>query len=380
MIGSAARFLSVPGAQALCFKNRIPFYSYRLPGSREVVFGAQLSGESHLFQGFERHQRGKGFLVTPFSPSSWSFPYFIRADISFTGELTDARAIAALRETVFHASPRECPAPDPSYREYVERAGELLALIKREGLKKVVLSRAITTTGASIETAPRFFERAGVYDHAFRFLFSLPGKGAWTGVSPELFLKYDRDGFRTVALAGTLPVAGTPLPVEWPLKEQEEQRIVDEYVAGVLATFFTRHLEREPPVTTRAGNVYHLCTRFYSDEQLPGSEIDRLIAQLHPTPAVCGIPKKRAMQVIADMEWQERGYYGGLVGPVEHNGAFDLFVNIRSMELFAGAARLRAGGGITSLSNPVEEWEETCRKADTLLNIVKEMEDEKDAR
>jgi isochorismate synthase len=372
--------LPVSGAQALCLEHHVPFYSYRLPGSREVVFGAQLSGETRLFQGFERHQRGKGFLVTPFSSSSWSFPCFISADLSFTGELTDARAIATLRETVFPARPVECSTPDPLYVEYVDRATRLLSLIEREEMKKVVLSRAITVAGASIETAPRLFERALAYDHAFVFLFSLPGKGVWAGASPELFLKYDRDGFRTVALAGTLPVAGTPLPVEWPLKEREEQRMVDEYVAGVLAPFFTRHLEREAPVTTRAGNVYHLCTRFYSDEQLPADEIDRLVAQLHPTPAVCGIPRKRAMQVIADAEWQERGYYGGLVGPVQHNGAFDLFVNIRSMELFAGAARLHVGSGITSLSDPAGEWEETCRKADTLLDLLKQEGDGNDAR
>jgi isochorismate synthase len=350
----------------------VPFYTYRLPGAGEVVFGAQLPGEPRLFQGFERHARERGFLVTPFNPSSWSFPYFIKGDISFTGELTDAGAIAALQEPRPRPPAAASEAREMTRREYVEEARSLIARLDREGMKKVVFARALTVAGAAIELAPSLFERAKRYDHAFLFLFSLPGKGTWMGASPELFLKHDRDGFRATALAATRPVEGTPFPVAWPAKEREEQRIVDEYVAGTLAPFFTRHLEREGPVTTRAGNLYHLCTRFYSDEQLPADEIDRLVAQLHPTPAVCGVPKKRAMQLIAATEWLERGYYGGLVGPVQPGGAFDLFVNIRSMELFADAFRLRVGGGITPLSDPGEEWEETCRKADTLLNLLEE--------
>ena len=359
-------------AQALCLERAIPFYSYRLPGTTGVVFGAQLSGELTLFQGFEHHQRGRGFLVTPFSPSSWSFPYFIQADICFTDVLTDARAIEALRETRFDYPLPERERREPDHREYVDETRRLIDILDREGIKKVVLSRAITGPGVSRAMAPLLFERARRHDHAFLFLFSLPGKSAWMGASPELFLKYDRDGFRAMALAATLPAGGAP-PEEWPLKEREEQRLVEEYMAGILAPVFTRHLEREGPVTVRAGNVYHLCTRFRSDEQLPADEIDRLIARLHPTPAVCGVPRKQAMQLIADTEREERGYYGGLVGPVQHNGAFDLFVNIRSAEILPGALRLRVGGGITPLSDPEREWEETCRKADTLLDLTREI-------
>ncbi|MDR1274153.1 MAG: chorismate-binding protein [Odoribacteraceae bacterium] len=375
MTSSRENTLSVAAAQALCLENGIPFYTYRLPGSGEVVFGAQLSGELNLFQGFERRPPGKGFVVTPFNPASWSFPYFIRADVSFTGELSDAGAIAALRGATYAVPPpREPGEREPNHREYVDEARRLLAVIEREGLRKVVLARTITVPRDALALAPLLFERMMTYGEAFLFMFSLPGKGTWTGASPELFLKYDRDGFRAMALAATRPVDGTPFPVAWSAKEREEQQIVSDYILETLSPFFTRHLERGEPATTRAANLYHLCTRFYSDEQLPADEIDRLVAQLHPTPAVCGLPKKRAMQLIAETEWQERGYYGGLVGPVGQNGAFDLFVNIRSMELFPGAFRLHVGGGITPLSDPGEEWRETCQKADTLLNLVREID------
>jgi isochorismate synthase len=338
-----------------------------------VVFGAQLSSEISLFQGFERHQAGRGFILTPFNPASWSFPYFIKADISFTGELTDPEAILALRGTVFNTPARESVTRDLDREEYLEAARAVIATLEREAMKKVVLARSITLPGDGFALAPLLFERAMEYRDAFLFMVFVPGKSAWMGASPELFLKYDRDGFRTVALAATRPVEGTPLPVDWSAKEREEQRIVADYIEGVMAPVFTRHMERGETVTARAANLYHLCTPFFSDEQLPADEIDRLIAQLHPTPAVCGLPKKRAMQLINEIECQERGYYAGTVGPVQHNGAFDLFVNIRSVELFAGALKFHVGGGITPLSDPEEEWQETCQKAGTLLNLTRDI-------
>ena len=368
--------LSITEAQALCFRNRIPFYTYRLPGSEEVVFGAQLSNETHLFQGFTRHSLGKGFMMMPFNPASWSFPYFIKADISFTNELSNKADLAALRNTVFDTPLRDVVKHELDHREYLEVVRRLISTIKRESLKKVVFSRTLTIPGEAYNKAPLLFERVKRYHQAFLFMVFIPGKSAWLGATPETFLKYDRDGFKTMALAGTQPVATASNPVVWNKKEMEEQQIVTDYIREVLRPIFTRHLEQEKPVTLQAGNVYHLCTRFNSDEQLPADEIDHLISQLHPTPAVCGFPRKRAMQLIADMELQERGYYAGLLGPVQHNGAFDLFVNLRSVELFNEAYKLYAGGGITSLSDPEKEWQETCQKADTLMSLIQEIEKE----
>ena len=98
-----------------------------------------------------------------------------------------------------------------------------------------------------------------------------------------------------------------------------------------------------------------------------------MVGQLHPTPAVCGLPKKRAMQIITEIEKRDRGYYAGFLGPLQASGAFDLFVNLRTMEVFDDALRLYVGGGITPLSDPETEWQETCQKADTLLNLIRQM-------
>ena len=102
MIEQTENRLSVAEAQNICLRNNIPFYTYRLPGSREVIFGAQLSNDTRIFKGFEKHRGEKGFVITPFNHSSWSFPFFIKADLSFTDYLTDGEAIRNLQNTVFN--------------------------------------------------------------------------------------------------------------------------------------------------------------------------------------------------------------------------------------------------------------------------------------
>lgn len=146
--------LSVAEAQAICLRNNIPFYTYRLPGSREVVFGAQLSNDTRLFKGFEKHRGEKGFVITPFNHASWSFPFFIQADLTFTDYLTDREAIVNLRNTVFNTPGRIFTKQDCEHFEYLDELQTLIATLKREGMRKAVLSRTITLPCDSLRIAP----------------------------------------------------------------------------------------------------------------------------------------------------------------------------------------------------------------------------------
>ena len=104
-----AQQLSIAEAQSICLRNNIPFYTYRLPGEEEVVFGAQLTDDTALFKGFERHRGEEGFVIAPFNPSSWSFPYLIRPDLKFSDTLTDPAAIVNLQNTMFNTPVESCP-------------------------------------------------------------------------------------------------------------------------------------------------------------------------------------------------------------------------------------------------------------------------------
>jgi isochorismate synthase len=91
---------------------------------------------------------------------------------------------------------------------------------------------------------------------------------------------------------------------------------------------------------------------------------------LHPTPAVCGLPKQEAREFILAHEGYDRRYYTGFVGMLDLASATDLYVNLRCMQCHAdGQVTLYAGGGILPSSQCGKEWEESRQKMKTMKEI-----------
>jgi isochorismate synthase len=114
-----------------------------------------------------------------------------------------------------------------------------------------------------------------------------------------------------------------------------------------------------------------LKTEFKIERNLSFKDKAKMITALHPTPAVCGLPKLKALDLIKDVETHDREYYAGYWGPLEANGDFALYVNLRSMKIAENQLSLFVGGGIIADSLPQKEWEETQLKAQTLLSVIK---------
>ena len=102
----------------------------------------------------------------------------------------------------------------------------------------------------------------------------------------------------------------------------------------------------------------------------PGAAIGKLVGRLHPTPAVCGLPKDVARDFIMANEGQERKYYSGFAGPVGINGETHLYVSLRCAELGDGTITAYAGGGIMPESTCTAEWRETEMKMYTILTSL----------
>jgi isochorismate synthase len=122
-----------------------------------------------------------------------------------------------------------------------------------------------------------------------------------------------------------------------------------------------------------AGNLMHLRTDFKVDLKevdFPtlGSEMLHL---LHPTSAICGLPKEPAAAFIKENEGYNRSYYSGYLGPVNSPVGTHLFVNLRCMQLLENQAILYAGAGITGESSPEKEYQETQHKMQTMRSILR---------
>ncbi|MDT0685965.1 chorismate-binding protein [Autumnicola psychrophila] len=258
-------------------------------------------------------------------------------------------------------------------------------------LKKVVLSRT-ESVQHQLEVIGIFKNMLKKYNSAFVYLWFHPETGAWLGATPETLLQVERNKFRTMALAGTQSFQQTT-HVEWGEKEKDEQQIVTDAILENLQKFTSDSVEitASKPYTSKAGNLLHLRTDIEGTLNPDTADLKKLISALHPTPAVCGIPKASAKKFILENEDYDREFYTGFLGELnlktekkrnsnrrnQENQAYasisrqtSLYVNLRCIKLDAGIANLFVGGGITEGSNPSLEWEETVNKSHTMKAVL----------
>ena len=160
--------------------------------------------------------------------------------------------------------------------------------------------------------------------------------------------------------------------VQWGAKEQVEQEMVSAYIRTFFHQAGVTQVSEVGPQTVAAGNVVHLQTLFRMD--VAGDQrfvlANRVLQELHPTSAVCGMPKQKALAFILANEGYDRSFYSGFLGPVQVAGESHLYVNLRCMRLGRDSATLFVGAGITAHSDPAAEWRETEMKAETMLSVL----------
>ncbi|MDX1905211.1 MAG: chorismate-binding protein [Thermonemataceae bacterium] len=259
-----------------------------------------------------------------------------------------------------------------SHIRLVEKA---VKAIKKGDFQKIVISRKQTVcfehTNWSVTDVVK--KLAELYPDALISAVFIPNVGLWIGASPEILVSLDKNQiFRTMALAGTqvLPPQ-TPLSeVFWTQKEIEEQALVSRYIINAFKKIRLREFEEEGPRTVQAGNLVHLRTDFWVDlkEVAYPNLLGVMLALLHPTSAVCGMPKEESLQFLAEHEGYDRSFYSGFLGQINFDKETQIFVNLRCMEILSKTeAFLYAGGGITENSKPQKEWQETIAKMQTIL-------------
>ena len=148
----------------------------------------------------------------------------------------------------------------------------------------------------------------------------------------------------------------------------EEQKMVTNFIVEKLSKLYPKEkIIPSNTYTRQAGNLVHLCADF--EFLIKDVSLLSLINSLHPTPAVSGVPVKKSMSFINHNETHDRKFYAGFLGPIYKKNAH-LFVNLRCGKITHYNITLYVGGGITANSNSELEWEESERKAETLLNVI----------
>lgn len=326
------------------------FATYRLPDSSETV---RIEGEVVRINYLEEITEQQGYLVAPFDIDRHGI-LLIKPDVVTRQPANSAPAADSFREyTVVHETMYE-----PAFHTFHEA-------VKNGPFHKLVLSRSVRICIGMQDSELMFRNACSRYPHQMVTLFSTCQSGTWLIITPETLLTVSSDRIcHTMALAGTMPA---DCGYEWSEKNRQEQKVVSDYISLAISPF-TSDSRITGAYSASAGGVQHLRTDFeFSIKK--SITIGDILKALHPTPAVCGMPKDKAFAFINRNEGYDREYYSGFSGPLNINEQSQLYVTLRCARIDGQYATLYAGGGIMPESELRSEELETRLKMETVKGL-----------
>ncbi|MDC0638871.1 anthranilate synthase component I family protein [Nitrosopumilus sp.] len=200
------------------------------------------------------------------------------------------------------------------------------------------------------------------------------------GASPEMLVRITDDKVETFPIAGTRKITDN----EEKNKALSEELIHDEKELaehtmlvdlgrndiGRVCKYGTVHPESLMQIK-RFSHVQHIVSHVVGNLDSKNDMFDAFQA-VFPAGTVSGAPKVRAMQIIDELEGEERGPYAGAVGYFSYNGCCDFAIAIRSIFIENNKGFVQSGAGIVSDSVAENEFKETEHKAGAMLQALKE--------
>lgn len=249
---------------------------------------------------------------------------------------------------------------------YTDRVEDAVELIRDLAMKKVVLARAVDEPIAAADRVVVERLRSGA---GTTYWLDLDHGGAFAGRTPELLMDCVNGRVRTMALAGTCSANDDPAALLASTKQRKEHGLVVEHLVAALRPRCLPFAVPGQPGLRRLGALIHLETLV--EASLLRSDWLDLVAALHPTPAVCGLPAATAAHWLRRREGLERGLYAGVLGWISAT-ACRLVVPLRGAVLAAdrSRARLYAGAGIVETSDPAAELAETELKLGAMRAVL----------
>jgi anthranilate synthase component 1 len=212
------------------------------------------------------------------------------------------------------------------------------------------------------------------------------GEEAIIGASPEMLVRCRGRQLNYRPIAGTRKRGATEAEDNMLAEEMrtDEKEVAEHMMLvdlgrndlGRVAQFGSVKVEDLMSVE-RYSKVQHLVSSL-SAHLCVGSDRFDALAACFPAGTVTGAPKVRAMEIIRELEPDDRGVYAGAVLYMDYADNLDSCIAIRTIVLRKGEALVQAGAGVVADSVPEREYDETVHKAQALLRAI-EMAEEKAA-
>jgi isochorismate synthase len=342
------------------YKAQKPFVVYRKPNEELVSLIVQNNTKLNELEDYNQ----QGFVFIPFYDNGSKVLFPAKECSTFQTKITQYDTLLIKNGVVKITNDNNFNKSKEVHINLVEKA---LKFIKEGKAQKIVLSRKEIIEFSHFNMVNTYKKMLKNYINAFVYVWFHPQVGLWMGATPERLLNIKNNHFKTMALAGTQPFVNTT-DVVWNDKELQEQQFVTDFIINSIKCNVDIK-EINGPYTTKAGSLLHLRTDI-SGELIHLNMLEDLVTSLHPTPAVCGLPKNTAQQFILENESYLRTYYSGFLGELNMYNSSQLFVNLRCMQIINNCAEIFVGGGITNESVPEKEFEETVSKSQIMKNIL----------
>lgn len=293
--------------------------------------------------------------------------------------LAELEELAAVADEPFTGDPTPVWAVgDDTSGLWSEKVNCILEGIQRGAVQKVVLARELRLQGRDDIDVDLVLRRlADTSKHCVLFAIDT-ASGCMLGATPERLVRLQGQTVEVDCLAGSIArgdnedsdrlLASGLLTSE---KDRREHGWVVHTLREALMPYCSSLHVPGGPRLLQLSDVQHLHTPLQGTLNSDWSVLD-LVARLHPTPGVGGVPRAEALDWIRRQEGLARGWYAGPIGWVDAGGSGEFVVGIRSALLRGSEAWLYAGCGIVEGSDPQREYEESSLKLRTMLASLSE--------
>ncbi|HWK24584.1 MAG TPA: isochorismate synthase [Ureibacillus sp.] len=268
-----------------------------------------------------------------------------------------------------------------NYRElfkddYLKTISNVTQLIKANEAKKVVIARSLEMEFEDTVSSPQVLSQV-VNEQPESYLFGIEHEDLlFFGASPERLVKVENGHAFSSCVAGSIKrgktaeedkLLGDSLLND--AKNLGEHQYVVEMIVDTFEKNCIQYKVPKHPKLLKIRDIQHLYTPV-EGKLAQNATILQLVKLLHPTPALGGVPRQEAMDVIRQNETMNRGLYAAPLGWIDADGNGEFAVAIRSAALKENKAYLYAGGGIVADSEPISEYEETLVKFRPMLRAL----------
>ena len=260
-------------------------------------------------------------------------------------------------------------------KRWIENVNHALEKIDSGVVQKIVLSRQVDLElKENLDISKVLGNLSKRYPRCYVFAFR-KNESIFFGASPEKLAKISNNWIEADALAGSISrgetsekdseLANKLLTSE---KDIAEQQIVVSFISESFGQFCKDVVFDKNPIIRKLPNIQHLWTPIKGEIKSEQS-LFSILKELHPTPAICGVPWDKARDSIIEMELHDRGLFSGMIGWFNFNNEGEFAVAIRSALLQRKFIYAFAGCGIVKGSDPEFEYAESELKLKPIFSL-----------